>query len=206
MQIYVHRDNKQLGPFSETELQELINAGSISLQDPVWWQGQADWVPLAQTSLAAKLTAPALGAAAPPPPAVSAGGETSKLALWSMICGIGAFFCGIAFLPAIILGHMGRAEIKKNPSLKGSGMALAGLILGYLYSVVFIAIVVISVLIALGNQVKAVTAQQSARDISTNSTDQSTTSTPASTTDSGTTTTDSGTTTTSTNATPTVTP
>jgi predicted lipid-binding transport protein (Tim44 family) len=65
-----------------------------------------------------------------------------------------------ASLPAIILGHMARSQIKKEPSLQGGGMALAGLILGYISMALFIAyvaVVGISVLIALGNQVKATT-------------------------------------------------
>src|SRR5260370_8082772 len=40
--------------------------------------------------------------------------------------------CGIAGIPAIILGHLGLSKIKKsNGQLKGEGLALAGLIMGY---------------------------------------------------------------------------
>jgi len=39
----------------------------------------------------------------------------------------------LAGIPAIILGHMSRASIRKSMGeLKGSGMALAGLITGYI--------------------------------------------------------------------------
>jgi len=199
MQIYVHRNNQQTGPFSEAELQALINTGAVSLQDPVWWQGEANWVPLGQTSLAAKLAPAAPSAGIPHAPALDVGVQkTSGLAIWSLVCGISSFFLGITFIPAIILGHMGLSEIKKNPNLRGRGMALAGLIIGYAYPVLlaFISIVAISVLIALGNQVKSTfntiqaqekaAAIQSAHDNDTNDADQSTNSAPANPPDSST--------------------
>jgi hypothetical protein len=60
--------------------------------------------------------------------------KNSSLAIWSLVLGIlSPFCCGfISAIPAIILGHIGRSEIRKsNGRLTGSGMALAGLILGY---------------------------------------------------------------------------
>jgi type IV pilus assembly protein PilA len=58
-------------------------------------------------------------------------GETSGKAIGSLITGIfGLFFP--AAVAAIILGHISRSEIRKsNGRLRGTGMALAGLILGY---------------------------------------------------------------------------
>jgi len=199
MQIYVHRNNQQLGPFSEAELQALINTGAVSLQDPVWWQGQATWVPLSQTPLAAKLTPAPAGVGTPTPASFNVGVEkTSNYAIWSLVCGVSAILCSITFLPAIILGHMGLSETKKNPAIKGRGMAIAGLILGYVYAFLFIAVVIISVLIALGNQVKGtfktIDSQdkagqvQSAHDDS-NDSDSTTNSTPANSSDSTTNTT-----------------
>ncbi|MCE0521939.1 MAG: DUF4190 domain-containing protein [Methylacidiphilales bacterium] len=211
MQIFIHHDNQQQGPFTEDEIKAKLASGAISLQDHVWWQGQADWIPLGQSSLVAS-GAPA---AAPPVPgmpavplAVAPASTTSQLAIWSLVCGCLSLLCSIfTAIPAIILGHMGRSEIKKNPALQGGGMALAGLILGYVFtafSILYLSIVGISVLIALGNQVKGVSqtiqaqlnsaeatnsADQSANapdqtapaPATTNSPDQSTNSAPAST-------------------------
>src|SRR5277367_5645124 len=134
MQIYIHRDNQQLGPFTEAEVKAQLASGAISLQDHVWWQGQAGWISLAQSPLATGLplgTPPIPGAVAAVPGPKTSAEPTSNLALWSMICGISSFFCGLTCIPAIILGHMGLAETRKNPAIKGRGMALAGLILGY---------------------------------------------------------------------------
>jgi hypothetical protein len=133
MQIYVHCNNQQLGPFTEDEVKAKLAAGAISLQDHVWWQGHADWMPLGQSPLAANLS---------PAGSDSSGQRTSGLAIASLICGC-FLCCGFfAALPAIVLGHISLSEIKRNPLVKGRGLALAGLILGYigLISFVFVAI------------------------------------------------------------------
>jgi len=61
----------------------------------------------------------------------SEAGETSGKAIGSLIAGIFGFFFPAA-VAAIILGHISRSEIRKSHGhLRGAGMALAGLILGY---------------------------------------------------------------------------
>lgn len=55
-------------------------------------------------------------------------------AIWSMVLGIlSVLCCGIfAGIPAVILGHISHSNIKKSHGvLKGDGMAIAGLVLGY---------------------------------------------------------------------------
>jgi hypothetical protein len=57
---------------------------------------------------------------------------TSGVAVASLICGIAEFFTlGIAAVPAVILGHVARANIKRTGE-GGDGLAIAGLVLGYL--------------------------------------------------------------------------
>jgi type IV pilus assembly protein PilA len=68
---------------------------------------------------------------APPqvPPIMS---ETSGMAIGSLICGIFFFFFPSA-AAAVVLGHLSRSDIRRSGGRKtGAGMALAGLILGYL--------------------------------------------------------------------------
>lgn len=70
--------------------------------------------------------------------------KDSTLAIVSLICGIASYFIVpvLGAIAAIIMGHIAKSEIKKsNGMVKGSGMATAGLILGY----VQIALVVLSV-------------------------------------------------------------
>lgn len=177
MQIYIHHNNQQIGPFTEAEIKAQLAAGAISPQDHVWWQGQQDWVPLSQSFLVTG----AVTATTPPVPtapylSAPAKGKTSGLAIASLVCGLAGLFCGLLSIAAIICGHMSRSEIKKNPSLQGGGLALSGLILGYVWLPIYISIVSISVLIALGDQVKStfktITTET---EQSTNSADQSAT-------------------------------
>lgn len=71
--------------------------------------------------------------------AVARVAKTSALAVWSLILGILSLLCfGIfAGIPAIICGHLGRSKIKQSQgALVGGGMALAGLIMGYIGAVI----------------------------------------------------------------------
>jgi hypothetical protein len=162
MQIYVHQNGQQLGPLSEADIQARLAAGTISRDDLVWWEGQPGWVALGQSPLAP-------GPAQIPPPAPVSpadiammpgstpldnrgAGRTSGLAVGSLISGIASFFVGISFILAIILGHLALSQIRKNPGMQGRGMAMAGLIMGYLYPAV--AVVALVVLFALGQQAR----------------------------------------------------
>jgi amino acid transporter len=65
--------------------------------------------------------------------------KTSALAVWSMVLGILSFLCFAFFagVPAVICGHMARSKIKRSQgTVVGGGMALAGLILGYIGTVI----------------------------------------------------------------------
>ena len=74
----------------------------------------------------------------PPPPGPlptlpAPGRPTSVLAITSLVSGI----LGWTLLPflgslaAVICGHMARAEIRRDPTIDGDGMAIAGLVLGW---------------------------------------------------------------------------
>jgi Domain of unknown function (DUF4190)/Domain of unknown function (DUF1707) len=65
------------------------------------------------------------------PPVIPAP-PTNGLAIGSMVCGLAEIFTfGFAAIPAVILGHLARGQIKRTGE-RGDGMAIAGLILGYL--------------------------------------------------------------------------
>lgn len=161
MQYFIHHDNQQIGPVTEAEVKAKLAAGEISLQDHVWWEGQQGWTPLSQTPMGGA-TAPAVPVApvVQAPPEVPAGaGPTSNLAIWALVLGCVSIVCwGLASIPAIILGHMGLNETKKNPALKGRGMALAGMILGYIFTVL-LAVYFIFVFAVVGSNFSAIKAQ-----------------------------------------------
>jgi competence protein ComGC len=92
---------------------------------------------------------PAASPATPVGPA-----ENSGKAILSLICGL-LFFVPLAFIAAIIFGHIALSEIKKSAGrLKGEGMAIAGLVLGYMW-VVFIPVILIIAAIAIPNLLRA---------------------------------------------------
>ncbi|MGH9781435.1 MAG: DUF4190 domain-containing protein [Candidatus Acidiferrales bacterium] len=75
-----------------------------------------------------------------------------------MILGLCVFVAGfLTGLPAVILGHMAKTEIKNsNGRLRGDGMALTGLILGYLsLALVPIMIILIIAAIAIPNLLRS---------------------------------------------------
>jgi hypothetical protein len=80
--------------------------------------------------------------------------RTSSLAVISLIFGILAyvFLPGIGALVAVICGHSARSEIRRSPpgSIEGDGMALAGLILGWIQIACVIIAVVLAILIIAG--------------------------------------------------------
>jgi hypothetical protein len=57
--------------------------------------------------------------------------RTNGLAIAALACGIGGFFVFPASIAAVVLGHIARREIAQTREA-GSGMARAGLILGYI--------------------------------------------------------------------------
>ena len=98
----------------------------------------------------------------PPPMQPASQPKTSALAIWSLVLGI----LGILFLlvclsplfaiPAVICGHMAYARIKRSSGvLAGQGLALAGLITGYVSIGLSLLLIPLLAAIAIPNFVKA---------------------------------------------------
>lgn len=62
----------------------------------------------------------------PPPPR-----PTNSHAIGALICGLGVPLAGITAIPAVVLGHTAKTQIKQTGE-EGDGMATVGLILGWL--------------------------------------------------------------------------
>jgi hypothetical protein len=58
--------------------------------------------------------------------------QTSGLAIASLVCSLASLVTCVSWLPGIICGHLAKSRIRRNPSLKGSGLATTGLTIGYL--------------------------------------------------------------------------
>jgi hypothetical protein len=73
---------------------------------------------------------------------------TNSLAIAALVCGIGQAVLWLpAGIAAVVLGHMARGQIRRTGE-NGSGMALAGLILGYIgIGLTIIGIILVVILI-----------------------------------------------------------
>jgi hypothetical protein len=89
----------------------------------------------------------------PPPPVQAGPGHramqprlaaetTNGLAVASLVCGLmEVFTLGITAIPAVILGHVARGQIRRTGE-RGDGLATTGLVLGWLGIAFFLLIVV----------------------------------------------------------------
>jgi hypothetical protein len=98
-------------------------------------------------------------------PAASATAETSGKAVASLVCGLFLFVFPLSIL-AIIFGHLSLFEIRKSAGrLKGEGLAIAGLVLGYM-GVAAMPVILIIAAIAIPNLLRARMAANEASAVS----------------------------------------
>ena len=50
MEIYIHRDGQQQGPYTLEQVNTFLAEGSLQATDLAFHEGLADWVPLSQVS------------------------------------------------------------------------------------------------------------------------------------------------------------
>jgi general secretion pathway protein G len=84
--------------------------------------------------------------------------KTSGLAIWSLVLGILSLACFTIFtaIPGVICGHKALSKIKHSSgALTGQGLAIAGLVTGYLGIAWAILIIPLMMAIAIPNFVKA---------------------------------------------------
>jgi len=72
------------------------------------------------------------------------------LAIASLACGLAQFVFGpVTAIPAIVFGHVARHQIKRTGE-QGAGLALAGLILGWVVVILGIVLIVVGLVVAAG--------------------------------------------------------
>ena len=71
--------------------------------------------------------------------------RTSGLAIASMVLGI-LWLYWIGSILAVIFGHIAISQAGKDPTVKGKGMAIAGLVLGYLGIATLVLTIVVTTL------------------------------------------------------------
>ncbi len=171
---YYYSDNgaNQYGPVALDQLRE----ARITPATLVWRDGLPSWVPAETVPELKELFAPPVVQGVVEEPqqptagdlvpayATPAGGQqeqqyvgyqhapqiqpTNGMAVASMILGIVGIVGGCLVIPsvlAIIFGHMARGQIRRGQG-SGDGMALAGLIMGYLWTALTVAVILLYVL------------------------------------------------------------
>jgi hypothetical protein len=122
-------NGQQFGPIEDAELTALILSKTIMPATLVWREGMSGWLPLAQAEAN-------IARIQQKPPVVSMiTPVTNGSAITSLILGIFGLVTCLIFLgiPAVILGHIALNQIKKSRvPMSGRGMAVTGLICGYL--------------------------------------------------------------------------
>lgn len=135
-------DQKEYGPVSADQVRQWIADGRVTGRTQVQAEGGTEWKSLSEfhefdPALAAKGTAPT----PPAVPGLTPAGipsnrpPSSGLAKTSLVLGILSFLgCSIiSGIPAIITGHIAHNRSRKTPQqFGGGGLAVAGLVMGYL--------------------------------------------------------------------------
>ena len=148
---YYAQHGQQIGPVSKEELQGLLLSQTLPETVNVWTEGMPVWQ---QANLVPELISGVHGGLVPQPvpgayvpPVVM---PTNAMAITSMVLGLlGIFLLGpFGSIPAIICGHMARRQIRdSNGQQQGDGMALAGLITGYIITALYAAVVLLYIIV-----------------------------------------------------------
>jgi hypothetical protein len=94
----------------------------------------------------------------PPLPGSASQPKNSALAIWSLVLGILSLTCFSIFsaIPGVICGHKALSRIKQSGgALTGQGLAIAGLVTGYLGILWALVVIPMMLAIAIPNFVKA---------------------------------------------------
>jgi hypothetical protein len=143
MNIYLHKDGQQLGPFSESELRTHLSSGSINETDLAWVEGNSDWQPLSTILQPARPPLMPVQPAVQPPTVVQV--VTSQplshkgvsFAGWTLLslCCIASLIPGLGFgvwliaAPVLIVTLvLGIISISRGGTLQGVLILLATLI------------------------------------------------------------------------------
>ncbi|MES2439428.1 MAG: DUF4190 domain-containing protein [Verrucomicrobiota bacterium] len=141
VQWYYGENGQQAGPVTESDLSALIASGRIGPMTLLWREGMPRWLTLSQISAEGGL----LSAQSPQFMGYNMmNPTTSGYAIASLVCGIVGLVSCLVFvgIPAVICGHLAMNQIANSRSMVvGRGMALTGLVCGYLCVLIMLSFV-----------------------------------------------------------------
>ena len=133
------------------QLVGMLRSGNLSDHALVWREGMENWQPAGQVvevqqALAQARAIPGAATVGPPMSVVP---QQNAMALTSMILGIISIVLStgpFTAIPGVICGHIARRQIRESPYPQvGDGMAIAGLILGYLCIILTVVLILVLV-------------------------------------------------------------
>jgi hypothetical protein len=143
-------DGKEYGPVKLDRIRQWVAEGRVKAQTQVQAAGTEGWkkateLPEINALLTARAAMPGTSSELSPPPPCGPGLPRNGLAVTSLVLGILSLVtCVLTGVPAIICGHIALARARRDPGQYGGpGMALAGLILGYV-SLVLLPFIILS--------------------------------------------------------------
>jgi hypothetical protein len=150
MEIYIAKNKTQMGPYDIGQVTQMLQTGILEKYDLYWHEGMLDWAPVASLiknpaeSHREQKNEPTVVTTPPyqipyQVQNITPQGGSEPLATWSLVLGLLGLLClgMIAGIPAIVCGHLALSNMNRNPVLQGRGSATAGLILGYLGTVIW---------------------------------------------------------------------
>jgi hypothetical protein len=135
------KDGSREGPVSLEKLQKIIRENGVPLTTAVWTEGMNQWRPA--NEIQEVVAGVSGGYVVQPPPGSylhTGAAQSSGLAIASMVLGISGILLVpiVASIAAVICGHIARSQIRQGKgSVGGDGMAVTGLITGYLGLVMY---------------------------------------------------------------------
>lgn len=155
MQIFIHRDNQQQGPFSVDEINDRLRSGDvISSGTFAWYEGCSGWMTLDRVPGVFMLNTPPtfVAGAMPSSQSDATGGLIPYKNLPALFGYYLTIFSMIPFLgiplgiAGVICGIFGLRRRNKNPIIKGKAHALFAIIFGALVILIQVAGIFILIL------------------------------------------------------------
>lgn len=153
------KDNAQHGPVSDLEIRNMVASGQIDMNTIVWREGMTDWLPMKDVPEFQPSSGNPSGTASPYASPQTYAGQapyagaipTDGMSIAALVLGILAivscYVWALFGIPAVICGHMSLKKINNSPvPIQGKGMAIAGLVCGYLGILIQLIMIVFIVL------------------------------------------------------------